>query len=149
MKRMLTLSIALSLVLGLSASSAADSSRREIEIPYRTPVLGASTSVTDAYYYDCLKGIGCAFVQVKNDDRDVMLEVKDASGLPVHASVYKFRSGKHYRDFCGSTKKPLVVTPGMNLVVHVKPGTCADGTTVSTPTTGVVKAVFTTKKRWY
>ena len=149
MKRLLTLSIALSLVLGLSAGSAADSSRREIEIPYQTPVLGASTRVTDAYYYDCLKGIGCAFVQVKNDDRDVMLEVKDASGLPVHASVYKFRSGKHYGDFCGATKKPLVVKPGMNLVVHVKAGTCADGTTPSAPTTGVVKAVFTVKKRWY
>lgn len=147
MRRFLIGLCALSLSAAVVAPSAArPAPKRTYEAPYRTPAPGAYTDPAHAWYYDCETGIGCALIPTDKRDRRVALEVVDASGRPVRAEVYTMSGGDHYLSFCGATDEPVRVTPGIELLVHVIPGTCPDGATVSSPTTGTVKATFVTRR---
>lgn len=137
--------LALTLILALPGGTAGARGRggtRVVEAPYRTPALGVAVGTTTvAYYYDCINQIGCAIVPLERGDRFVRIEVEDAAGTPVHASLYSMPGGFHYGNFCGSTEKPISVA-GKDLLVHVVSGVCPDGSTASVATTGIVKATL-------
>lgn len=81
-------------------------------------------------------------------EKFVSVAVVDESGRPVLAEItqdYDGDSGPELSSFlCGSTPKPVAIKPGFETRVYVYNGTCEDGS-VSVPTTGTVKAVFTRK----
>ncbi len=116
---------------------------RTAESPYRTPVLGTAIgSGNKAYYFDCLKQIGCTILPVKPKDRYVELEIGDAAGGPVYGAIYAMPGGDFIGDFCGATERPLYVQGVKELLVHVISGTCPNES-ISIATTGVVRATFT------
>lgn len=130
----------------VAPSAARPAPERSYEAPYRTPAPGAYTAPAHAWYYDCETGVGCALIPIRKRDRRVTLQVLDATGLPVRAEVYTMPGGRYYFHFCGEMSESMPVTPGMELLVHVVPGTCPDGATPSSPTTGTVKATFVTRR---
>jgi hypothetical protein len=132
-------------IISLPAGVHAGGRGREAEAPYQTPVIGASVHFqgeTTAYYYDCLSQIGCAILRVKSGERFADLEVEDAAGTPVLASVYTMPGGNHIGDFCGSTDKPIPTFGAHELLVHVVNGVCPDESTPSVVTSGIVRATF-------
>ena len=71
--------------------------------------------------------------------RSISLEIEDASGAAVAASV--LQGGSEIGRFCSSTAKRIPVRPWVAIEVYIHVGTCEDGTS-STPTSGVIKAVL-------
>lgn len=120
---------------------------RTAESAYRTPVLGTAVgSGNKAYYFDCLKQIGCTILPVKPKERYVDLEIADAAGGRVYGAIYAMPGGDFIDDFCGTTERPLFVRGIKELLVHVISGTCPNNS-ISTATTGVVRATFTRRAR--
>ena len=111
------------------------------EAPYRSPVVGASVAGATAYFYDCLNQLGCARIPLERGERYASLQVSDASGQAVWGSIYLMPGGTNIGQFCSSTEEPVPTLEATEILVHVIPGTCADGTS-SVVTTGTVKAVL-------
>ena len=117
------------------------------EAPYATPVLGAHVDEagSGAYYYDCLHGIGCAILTVGPRDRFARLEIVDSAGHPVFGRVYVMPGGEQIGEFCGSTDRAWSTWGAKELLVHVIAGTCSGGGGPSIPTSGVIRATFSTR----
>lgn len=130
----------------LTSSNAATSSvarTRTAESPYRSPALGGSVlGEAYAWYFDCEEQIGCAVFHPRRQDGFARFKVVDATGLPVYGQVRD--SSGLLGQFCGSTTKPIDVRGAGTVFVHLVAGVCAEGTT-SSPTNGVVRAVFARK----
>lgn len=113
--------------------------------PYKSPVAGfyagAGATRIGVFYYDCRSGLGCAVLDVGVRDRFVRLEVKDQTGMPLHARVQIPYVGE-IASFCGSTPQPLTVADYSELLIKTIPGTCPDGTR-SSPAAGQVVGEFT------
>lgn len=131
-------------VLGGSAAAGGPGGK-VVERPYRTPVIGAAYGSTYyAYYYNCNHTIGCAIIPT-GGRLFATVEVEDATGQNVFFSVNTMPGGSHLGDFCGSTDEPLATYGARELLVHVVAGVCDDGSTPSTPTTGMVRATLSKK----
>lgn len=78
--------------------------------------------------------------KVRSGERKVSFSISDASGRPVLGHVHVNREDK--RDFCGSTNKPIRVSPGDEIYVGAMLGVCGNGET-SGATTGTITATFT------
>jgi hypothetical protein len=72
----------------------------------------------------------------------VSIRIVDESGTPVQGHVEQKLKGqdKLIGHFCGSTRKPMSITPGRDLVVY--PGSDPCGGNMTGATQGVVVATF-------
>ncbi len=119
---------------------------RTVEAEYVTPAVGASPEEgTRVYYYDCLKGIGCAILKLGPKDRFASIEIADAAGRPVQGIVHTVPGFQEIGRFCGSTDEAWATGGARELVVHVVSGTCRDGSP-SVATTGVVRATVSSRR---
>lgn len=144
--RILKLGLVLILLAALSPASAGARGprEREVEAPYKTPVLGIAAEGNRAYYFDCLNGIGCARLPLEKGDRFATLRIEDAVGLPVHGDIYLMPGNVSLGEMCGETEAPISVSYASEILVHVHNGTCA-GPSPSIATMG--KVVATISKR--
>ena len=138
--------LAVAVVLSTTGPLHAGGSGSVVEAPYRTPAVGAASGGTaKAYYFDCVNQVGCAIIPLKKGARYASLEIKDATGQPVLGSIYLMPGGTPLGDFCGSTDEPIPTLSAVEILVHVVPGSCADGT-ASVVTTGTVKATLSPRR---
>jgi type II secretory pathway pseudopilin PulG len=141
MRRLLIGLCVLSLTAAFVAPSAARTSKkRVVELPYKTPVVGANTPAASGWYFDCFSQIGCVLIDVKGKDRFLSLEITDATGLPVYAQL-RDPNGGVYAHIYGSTDKPLGIGGPYIYTLHILPGT-SPLAQPSAPTTGIVTATF-------
>ena len=83
---------------------------------------------------------GCVKIETTPADRFMSLELKDSTGQAVYAEVSQ-TIGDGYIAVCSSTKT-FKIGAGLPVYVWVLEGTCDDGATPSTATTGTVTATF-------
>ncbi len=133
----------------LPPAEARGSSRpRQAEVPYQSAAVGANlitpdpaANQTQAYAYDCGRGIGCVLFRVKPGERSASFEVRDATGLPVYAEASSV--GETLGKFCGKSMKPIDVRGVSTVFITILGGNCLD-LMPSAPTTGTVQATFFT-----
>lgn len=144
--KILRLVLALLLVVPVATApaSAGAPREREVEAPYKTPVLGVASEGNRAYYFDCRNGIGCAILPLERRDRYATIRIEDTLGLPVHGEIFLMPGNSHLGEFCGEAED-VPVHGAAEVLVHVQSGTCS-GMRPSIATTGVVSATIRTRK---
>jgi hypothetical protein len=150
MKRALIAALTGLIVASIAGTGAARvaPATRTVEAKYVTPAAGASAHPaqdTKAYYFDCLRGVGCALIELEPKDRFAQLDIVDTAGQPVYGIVYRVPGFEQIGEICGSTEEPWPTGGATELLVHVVSGTCRDGGT-SVATTGVVRATVTSRR---
>lgn len=134
--------LASSLFMPASASDRGSRSRTE-KVAYEAAsglaLLGHGAST-------CLAGqdqATCVSVRTATNDRWLAVKIEDQSGEAVAGTVTQ--NGAFLAEFCGSTDKPIRVTPGPEVNISLYAGSCADGTP-SVVTSGVLHATFSKKR---
>lgn len=119
MRKLLTMTLAgavlTSALLGAPALAGKNTKRRVAEAPYTGAVLG--TESTDGGYCLTSPNIGCMDFTWLRGERSVVLEIRDATGLPVYGAVGQWIQGpdNNYTSdmvyFCGKTTPPFKIDP--------------------------------------
>ena len=90
-------------------------------------------------------GAEYAVFEAKPGERELSLEIEDASGSPVrgHVHVYYGAGEKIDKtlDFCGATPEPIALQPDTRIEVGTIMGLC-DASTPSIVTEGTITATF-------
>ena len=92
-------------------------------------------------------GIGCAKFTIQDGEKFVAIELVDAAGEPVWASVYinGYSDGTDYHEHvCGSSEDPFKLAPGLTELVVVTTQTTGGATNPcpGAATSGTVTATF-------
>lgn len=89
---------------------------------------------------------GCVIIPVEKGEKFVSVEVVDAAGQPVWASVYNFgySAGAAHEHVCGSSESPFALSSGLTELVVVLTQTTGGATSpcVGPATAGTVTATF-------
>lgn len=90
--------------------------------------------------------VGCVIMPVEAGERFVSLDITDAAGQPVWASVYVYGygSGATHEHVCGASEDSLAMSPGLEELVVVLTQTTGGATSpcVGPATAGTVTATF-------
>lgn len=142
MRRMLILLIGGLLALPVWSPATAGSSVRTSTKSYSQPT---GVSVADTAHAYLQLGAVIPTFSARSGERSVSFEIKDDFGQPVRGHIHVDKDGDGEldaaRDFCGSTPKPITITPQSQLEVWVMTGTCPNGTPAFA-TTGTITATF-------
>ena len=92
------------------------------------------------------ESVGCVIMPVEPGERFVTLDIADAAGQPVWASVYVYgyASGATHEHVCGASEESLPMTAGLEELVVVLTQTTGGATSpcVGPATAGTVTATF-------
>lgn len=149
MRRLGVLFLVAVLVVGTGAtpSEAGKKKKKErtAEATYMSPALGVAGVGTAC----SVPPLGCGVFEVKPGERFVTLEIEDALGQPVYASVYVFgyTDGTDSHDhICGKSDQPLFLTPGLEeLVVVVESTGGATNDCPGPPSAGTIVGTFSNR----
>jgi hypothetical protein len=120
-KRILILTLVLGLIAGaLTTAEAAKKKKpkkktRTAESTYEAPAIGSGGGV-------CLGATNsCGNIATGPDERFVMIEIVDQSGLDVYATVGQDLDGDTFTDssteVCGKSEEPIPIEPGVALTI--------------------------------
>ena len=160
MKRLLGLIVVIGLAgAGLSVAEAGGARKpkpRLVHAEYTGPYKGISTPGLSGGHDDCTPDTpqpGCILVPLRPGDRFVQMDIYDlVGGAGLVAADVTVEDEDGHWDFvgraCGSTRLPLAIPPGYDLLqIELHEGTCYGSTTPSIVTKGTVD-VFLSRKSW-
>ena len=147
MRKSLTVLLAAALVTGALLAPSADAAKkkkkpkkksRTVSQTYQAPALGAGAGI-------CLKPTNsCAETATSTNDKYVMIEIVDTTGLPISGGFGQEMDGElgveNYQAFCGKTPKPVKIEPGYPITVF--PWVAPNAGCAGVATTGTVKLTF-------
>ena len=122
MRRTLTVALIIGLIAGSLVAPAEAGKRkrtRKVQGSYDAPTLVVAGSCTQT------GAIGCVAIATGATERFLRARVTDQHGQPVYVSVQANLEGgdnqddTSYGSFCGKTKKPIPVDPGVELHLWV------------------------------
>lgn len=135
--------------LSLSTAEPADAGKKKKRVERteeRAYVL--ATGVRGAADSPCAgEPVGCAVFPIEAGEKFVSLDIADASGMPLWASVYIYGytdGSDSHEHVCGATETPLVLGPDLDELVVVTTQTTGGATNPCTgpATAGTVTATF-------
>ena len=143
MKKILVAGLAASLVFGSLASAEAGKKKK----PKRIERVEEQTYIAPAYFYWAPSGdnIGGVKFATGPEDKFVSIEIEDATGMDVSASVGQDPEGDgtvSTTPFCTSTEEPLPIEPGLEVTVFVFVGPCTQPPGPAVATQGTVIGTF-------
>ena len=145
MKRLFVLIMVLGLVVGAAAADAGQKKKKR-----KTTGTYQSTGVVAAGTCAQTDAINCVRIPSGPTERFVSAVVKDDSGLAVPVSVKADLDGDNrtetlYGVFCGKTKKPIKIDPGVEVTFWV--GITSDNATLACPppTSGSIDVTFSNR----
>ena len=148
MRKMITVLLAASLVTAAFLVPTADAKKRKPRRVTRTasgeytaPGIVAFGQVGDV-------SVGGVSLPTGSNEKYAKVEVVDASGLAIPASLQQDQDGDTFTgeggetrwDFCGKQPKYVKIDPGYDAVVYVQGGACGGGAGMATQ--GTVKITF-------
>jgi hypothetical protein len=161
MKRSITLLLVLGLIVGSLVGTAEAKKKkkkvkapvrveRKVEINYSGPNIGVSSPAATGGVCQLSTDEPGACIETPTGAEDlyVKIVVTDASGQKVAGSISQGDTdgdgvSNIYGQFCGETPAALpLAAPGVPLRVTAYSGTCADGSTPSVMTTGIITVTF-------
>lgn len=135
------------IALGAAPAGAGGGKKKRVERVEEADYAGA-VGPRGAADVPCMQDpVGCVRLPVEPGDRFVQVEVADAAGMPVWASVYinGYSDGSDIHEHvCGSSDAPFPLAPGLEELVVVVTQTTGGATNPCTgpATTGTITATF-------
>lgn len=152
MKKVIAVALSIGLLAGAYAMPADAKKKKKkkpvriervVEVPYQCPC-----GPRPAGFWLAGGAIGGGFTTGGSDETFVSVEIIDQLGQTVYAELGQDSDGDALSEtdigsVCGKTEEALpVALPGTQISIFVMSGTCADNTTPSIPSSGVVKLTF-------
>ncbi len=129
--------------------SEADQKKKKKERTAETGYVGPALGAAGAGVACSAPPVGCGVFEVKRGERFVQLEIQDALGQPVYASVYTFgyTDGTDTHDhICGASDDPLAMTRGLKeLVIVIESTGGALAGCPGPPSAGTIVATFSNR----
>jgi hypothetical protein len=148
MRRVVAVLVVASLVGSLGVSARAekidDDDHRTTAAKY---VASAGTSAAPSLVWSRspVGNVGAVEFRVKGNEHFISVDVRDASGLPVHGEIAADlddveQTSEMIADFCGRTKAPVELPDVGSVQIIVRSGSCGGGPALAT--SGRVKVRF-------
>lgn len=144
MKKLLVIGLAASLVFGSLATAEAGKKKKK---PKKVERVEEQTYAAPAYFYWAPTGdnIGGVKFATGPEDHFVSIEIEDATGMDVSASVGQDPEGDNTvatTPFCTKTDEPIEIEPGLEVTVFVFVGPCTTPLGPAFATQGTVIGTF-------
>lgn len=144
MRKPIMVVLALGVVIaGLTPGQAANKKKvkkvtRVVESVYDAPAIGSGAGICPGATNSCGR------LAAGSKEKFVTIEITDATGLPVYATVSQDLDGDSFSDesttICGTSTEPISIHPGVEVIVF--PWAVGRPSCPGLATTGVVKATF-------
>ncbi len=146
MRKLATIILSASLVLGAFGAPAADAAKkkkaRTATAPYDGPAIGA------AGLGICFPGtLGCFAFGTASNEHNVEVSIEDSAGTPVFASVTQDLNGDNQADtstdICGASEGPIPIESGVEVTVFIWEGPGVSPVCPGFASSGTIKVKFT------
>lgn len=141
MRRILGVILVASLCLNLTTASARDQAgkkKKKVERVEEKPYVGGF-GVGGVGQSACIAdGVACARFPIEKGERFVALEISDATGQPIYASVYIYGytdGTDSHEHICAESDRPFALGPGVEELVVVPSPSAGTGTPACTGVT--------------